>query len=196
MLRNYILRRLLQGLFLLMGVTFITFILIYVLPSDPARMIAGRSASAQAVEQIREQLGLNLPLWEQYLRYLWRLLHGDLGRSYIQRVDVSMLIDARLWPTMQLMFASIGFELVIGLTAGVLAALRPRSTLDQGVMFMTFIGVSSPQFVVGIVLLYVFSMKLGWFPMGGYGNWDNIILPACSCRTKIDPLLKVMPTQN
>jgi peptide/nickel transport system permease protein len=180
MLRNYILRRLLQGLFLLMGVTFITFILIYVLPSDPARMIAGRSASAQAVEQIREQLGLNLPLWEQYLRYLWRLLHGDLGRSYIQRVDVSMLIDARLWPTMQLMFASIGFELVIGLTAGVLAALRPRSTLDQGVMFMTFIGVSSPQFVVGIVLLYVFSMKLGWFPMGGYGNWDNIILPALS----------------
>lgn len=180
MLRNYILRRLLQGLFLLMGVTFITFILIYVLPSDPARMIAGRSASAQAVEQIREQLGLNLPLWEQYLRYLWRLLHGDLGRSYIQRVDVSMLIDARLWPTMQLMFASIGFELVIGLTAGVLAALRPRSTLDQGVMFMTFIGVSSPQFVVGIVLLYVFSMKLGWFPMGGYGNWNNIILPALS----------------
>ena len=81
---------------------------------------------------------------------------------------------------MQLMFASIGFELVIGLTAGVLAALRPRSTLDQGVMFMTFIGVSSPQFVVGIVLLYVFSMKLGWFPMGGYGNWDNIILPALS----------------
>lgn len=114
------------------------------------------------------------------MRYLWRLLHGDLGRSYIQRVDVSMLIDARLWPTMQLMFASIGFELVIGLTAGVLAALRPRSTLDQGVMFMTFIGVSSPQFVVGIVLLYVFSMKLGWFPMGGYGNWDNIILPALS----------------
>jgi peptide/nickel transport system permease protein len=180
MLRNYILRRLLQGLFLLIGVTFITFILIYVLPSDPARMIAGRSASAQAVEHIREQLGLNLPLWEQYLRYLWRLLHGDLGRSYIQRVDVSMLIDARLWPTMQLMFASIGFELVIGLTAGVLAALRPRSTLDQGVMFMTFIGVSSPQFVVGIVLLYVFSMKLGWFPMGGYGNWNNIILPALS----------------
>lgn len=180
MLRNYILRRMLQGLFLLMGVTFITFILIYVLPSDPARMIAGRSASAQAVEHIREQLGLNLPLWEQYFRYLWRLMHGDLGRSYIQRVDVSMLIDARLWPTMQLMFASIGFELVIGLTAGVLAALRPRSTLDQGVMFMTFIGVSSPQFVVGIVLLYVFSMKFGWFPMGGYGNWNNIILPALS----------------
>lgn len=180
MIGNYLLRRLLQGLFLLMGVTFITFILIYVLPSDPARMIAGRSASAQAVEHIREQLGLNLPLWEQYLRYLWRLMHGNLGRSYIQRVDVSMLIGTRLWPTMQLMFASIGFELIIGLTAGILAALRPRSALDQGTMFMTFIGVSSPQFVVGIILLYVFSMKLGWFPMGGYGNWNNIILPALS----------------
>ncbi|MHB0920061.1 MAG: ABC transporter permease [Thiomonas delicata] len=180
MIGNYLLRRLLQGLFLLMGVTFITFILIYVLPSDPARMIAGRSATAQAVEHIREQLGLNLPLWEQYLRYLWRLMHGNLGRSYVQRVDVSMLIGTRLWPTMQLMFASIGFELIIGLTAGILAALRPRSALDQGTMFITFIGVSSPQFVVGIILLYVFSMKLGWFPMGGYGNWNNIILPALS----------------
>ena len=180
MIGNYLLRRLLQGLFLLMGVTFITFILIYVLPSDPARMIAGRSATAQAVEHIREQLGLNLPLWEQYLRYLWRLMHGNLWRSYVQRVDVSMLIGTRLWPTMQLMFASIGFELIIGLTAGILAALRPRSALDQGTMFITFIGVSSPQFVVGIILLYVFSMKLGWFPMGGYGNWNNIILPALS----------------
>lgn len=180
MIGNYLLRRLWQGLFLLIGVVFITFILIYVLPSDPARMIAGRSATAQSVEHIREQLGLNLPLWEQYLRYLWRLMHGNLGRSYIQRVDVSMLIGTRLWPTMQLMFASIGFELVIGLTAGILAALRPRSAMDRGTMVMTFIGVSSPQFVVGIILLYVFSMRLGWFPMGGYGGWKNIILPALS----------------
>lgn len=180
MIGNYLLRRLWQGLFLLMGVTFITFILIYVLPSDPARMIAGRSATAQSVEHIREQLGLNLPLWEQYLRYLWRLMHGNLGRSYIQRVDVSMLIGTRLWPTMQLMLASIGFELIIGLTAGVLAALRPRSAMDRGTMLMTFIGVSSPQFVVGIILLYVFSMKLGWLPMGGYGKWNSIILPALS----------------
>ncbi|OIQ84577.1 glutathione transport system permease protein GsiC [mine drainage metagenome] len=180
MIGNYLLRRLWQGLFLLIGVVFITFILIYVLPSDPARMIAGRSATAQSVEHIREQLGLNLPLWEQYLRYLWRLMHGNLGRSYIQRVDVSMLIGTRLWPTMQLMFASIGFELVIGLTAGILAALRPRSAMDRGTMLMTFIGVSSPQFVVGIILLYVFSMRLGWFPMGGYGGWKNIILPALS----------------
>ena len=180
MIGNYLLRRLWQGLFLLIGVIFITFILIYVLPSDPARMIAGRSATAQSVEHIREQLGLNLPLWEQYLRYLWRLMHGNLGRSYIQRVDVSMLIGTRLWPTMQLMFASIGFELVIGLTAGILAALRPRSAMDRGTMLMTFIGVSSPQFVVGIILLYVFSMRLGWFPMGGYGGWKNIILPALS----------------
>lgn len=180
MIGNYLLRRLWQGLFLLLGVTFVTFILIYVLPSDPARMIAGRSATAQAVEHIREQLGLNLPLWEQYLRYLWRLLHGNLGRSYIQRVDVSMLIGTRLWPTMQLMFASIGFELVIGLTAGIFAALRPRSALDRGTMLLTFVGVSSPQFVVGIILLYVFSMKLGWFPMGGYGGWKHIVLPALS----------------
>ena len=180
MIGRYLLRRLGQGVFLLIGVTFVTFFLIYVLPSDPARMIAGRSASAAAVEHIREQLGLNLPLWEQYLRFLWHLLHGDLGRSYIQRVDVSMLLGARIWPTMQLMFASIGFELLLGLTAGILAALRPHSSVDRGTMLMTFVGVSSPQFVVGIILLYIFSMQLGWLPMGGYGGWQHIILPALS----------------
>jgi peptide/nickel transport system permease protein len=78
------------------------------------------------------------------------------------------------------MFASIGFELLLGLTAGILAALRPRSSVDRGTMLMTFVGVSSPQFVVGIILLYVFSMKLGWLPMGGYGGWQHIILPALS----------------
>jgi len=143
-------------------------------------MIAGRTASADAVEHVRVQLGLNLPLYQQYWNFLGRILHGDLGRSYMQRVDVSMLVSSRLWPTLQLMLASISFELLIGVSAGVLAALRPHHALDHATMVMTFVGLSAPQFVVGILLLYVFAMQLGWFPMGGYGSPIHLVLPALS----------------
>jgi peptide/nickel transport system permease protein len=177
---RYLGKRMGQGILLMLGVTMVTFALLFVLPSDPARMIAGRTASADAVERVREQLGLNLPLYQQYFNFLVRLVHGNLGRSYAQRVDVSLLLTSRLWPTVQLMFASIGFELLFGVTAGVLASLRPRRALDHATMVLTFIGVSAPQFVVGILLLYFFAMKLNWFPMGGYGTPIHLVLPALS----------------
>ncbi len=180
MIGRYLGRRLLLGVLLLLGVTVVTFILLYLLPADPARMIAGRSATAAAVERVREQLGLNLPLYQQYLHFLGRVLHGDLGRSYMQRVDVSTLVGARIWPTLQLMLASIGFELLLGVTSGIIASLRPRQAVDRIAMVLTFVGVSAPQFVVGIMLLYVFAMYFNWFPMGGYGSPIHIVLPALS----------------
>ncbi|MGX1499153.1 peptide/nickel transport system permease protein [Labrenzia sp. MBR-25] len=175
---GYILRRVFQSVLILIGITFLTFILLYLIPADPARQIAGRSATAQTVENIREQLGLNLPFYQQYFRYLTGLLQGDLGRSYLQKTEVGALIWSRLPATLLLMVGAIVCELAIGLTMGLVAALRRNTATDTSLMVLSFVGVSSPQFVIGILLLYVFSVQLGWFPIGGYGTFMHTVLPS------------------
>ncbi|QJD16579.1 ABC transporter permease [Paracoccus sanguinis] len=174
----YLLRRLVQAALILLGVSLITFWLLYILPADPVRQIAGRSATPEVVENIRRQLGLDQPIWVQYGRYLWGLLHGDMGRSYLQRTDVASLIAARLPATLQLMVGAILAELVIGLTLGIVAALNRGRPLDTGLMVTSFVAVSAPQFVVALLLLYVFAVKLGWFPIGGYGTLAHLVLPS------------------
>ncbi|MBY8916990.1 ABC transporter permease [Nitratireductor sp. L1-7-SE] len=174
----YMTRRLIQTALILLGISFVTFVLLYLVPADPARQIAGRSATAATVENIREQLGLNLPFYEQYLRYLGGLLNGDLGRSYLQKTEVSELIASRLPASLLLMVGAIFCELVLGLTMGVVAALKRGSRTDDTLMIASFVGVSAPQFVIGILLLYVFAVKLGWFPIGGYGTFAHLILPS------------------
>ena len=175
---TYIARRLIQTVMILIGISFVTFILLYLVPADPARQIAGRSATAQTVENIREQLGLNLPFYEQYLRYLKGLVQGDLGRSYLQKTEVASLIWSRLPASLLLMVGAIFSELVIGLTMGVVAAIRRGSRTDNALMIFSFVGVSAPQFVIGILMLYVFAVKLGWFPIGGYGTFQHLVLPS------------------
>jgi peptide/nickel transport system permease protein len=175
---SYLARRLLQSLLILLGITLVTFILLYILPADPARQIAGRSATAATVESIRHELGLDLPFYQQYWRYLAGLADGDLGRSYLQKTDVSVLIASRLPATLQLMVGAIFCELVLGLSMGTLAALKQGRAADQFLMVLSFIGVSTPQFVASILLLYVFSVKFGWFPIGGYGTIAHLVLPS------------------
>lgn len=126
----YVARRLIQTALILLGISFVTFILLYLVPADPARQIAGRSATAATVENIREQLGLNLPFYEQYLRYLGGLLNGDLGRSYLQKTEVSTLIASRLPASLLLMAGAIFCELALGLTMGVVAALKRGSRTE------------------------------------------------------------------
>jgi peptide/nickel transport system permease protein len=174
----YLLRRLIQSALILLGVSFITFFLLYVLPADPVRQIAGRSATAETVENIREQLGLDQPFIVQYARYLGGLVQGDMGRSYLQKTEVAELIWSRLPATLLLMFGAILCELVLGLTMGIIAALWRGRALDQTLMVTSFVTVSAPQFVVSLLLLYVFAVKLGWFPIGGYGTFAHLVLPA------------------
>lgn len=174
----YIGRRLIQSALILLGVSIITFALLYLLPADPVRQIAGRSATPQTVENIRQQLGLDQPFFVQYWRYLTNLLTGDLGRSYIQRSEVSELIVSRLPASLLLMLGAIFCELAIGLTMGLVAATKRGSATDQTLMLTSFVGVSAPQFVVGLLLLYVFAVRLGWFPIGGYGTWKHLVLPS------------------
>lgn len=174
----YLLRRLIQSALILLGVSIITFVLLYILPADPVRQIAGRSATPEVVENIRRQLGLDQPFWVQYWRYLTGLLQGDMGRSYLQKTDVATLIAARLPATLQLMVGAIACELIFGLTLGMIAALRRGRPLDTGLMVGSFVAVSAPQFVVALLLLYVFAVKLGWFPIGGYGTLAHLVLPS------------------
>jgi peptide/nickel transport system permease protein len=171
-------RRILYSLLILLGVTLITYLLLFMLPADPARQIAGRSATPEVVENIRHQLGLDLPFYQQYFNYLRGLLHGDLGRSFIQRSEVSELIGSRLTPSLQLMGMGILFELIIGIGLGIIAALKRDSFADRILMAFSFIGVSSPQFIAAMLFLYFFAVKLDWFPMGGYGEFRHILLPA------------------
>ena len=174
----YLLRRLIQSALILLGVSFITFFLLYVLPADPVRQIAGRSATAETVENIREQLGLDRPFAVQYARYLGALVQGDMGRSYLQKTEVAALIWSRLPATLLLMLGAIICELALGLTMGIAAALWRGTAVDQVLMMTSFVTVSAPQFVVSLLLLYVFAVKLGWFPIGGYGTFAHLVLPA------------------
>lgn len=174
----YVSRRLLQTALILLGISLVTFVLLYLVPADPARQIAGRSATPQTVENIREQLGLSLPFYEQYLRYLGGLLRGDLGRSYLQKTEVGELIWSRLPASLLLMVGAIFCELLLGLTMGVVAALKRGTNTDNALMIVSFVGVSAPQFVIGILLLYIFAVQLGWFPIGGYGTFAHLVLPS------------------
>ncbi|WP_282606079.1 ABC transporter permease [Pelagibius sp. Alg239-R121] len=174
----YLFRRIVEAAFILLGISLVTYVLLYLLPADPVRQIAGRSATQETIANIRQQLGLDLPFYEQYWRYLSSLVQGDLGRSYIQRSEVSELIAARLPASLLLMVAAIFAELVMGLTMGVVSSIRRNSATDQSLMVLSFVGVSAPQFVVGFLLLYVFAAQLGWFPIGGYGTFSHLVLPA------------------
>ena len=175
---RYISGRITQAIFILFGVSFITFLLLYILPADPAVQIAGRSATPETVASIRAQLGLDQPLFVQYFNYLTNLLQGDFGRSYLQKSEVSTLIMSRLGPTLSLMICAIAIELLIGLTLGILAAMNRGKIVDKTLMVISFVAVSAPQFIASILILYIFAVKLGWFPIGGYGDPIHYVLPA------------------
>ncbi|MBL8790079.1 MAG: ABC transporter permease [Rhizobiales bacterium] len=171
-------RRLMQSALILLGVAAITFVLLYAMPADPARMIAGRSATAATVANIRHELGLDLPLPAQFWNYLTGLMQGNLGRSYAQKTEVATLIASRLPATLVLMAAGILIEVTLGLVLGITAAVKRGGLVDRAVMMASFVGVSAPQFVVALLLLYVFAVTLGWFPMSGYGSLAHVVLPA------------------
>jgi len=175
---SYLTKRLLASGLILLGITLVTFCLSFLIPADPVRMIAGRSATPETVESIRRQLGLDRPLPVQYASYVTKLVHGDLGRSYVQKTEVAILIQSRLPATLLLMAGAIFFEVLIGIPAGIFAATRRGRPADRGIMVVSFAGVSTPQFVVGLLLLYVFAYLLGWFPLSGYGTLNHLVLPA------------------
>jgi len=173
----YLLRRLAAVILILLGVSAITYGLLFLLPANPVDLLAGRNATPEMRENLRREWGMDQPLPVQYAVYLGKLVQGDMGRSMAQKVEVSYLIGARLPATLQLMVAAIIASLLVGLPAGIYAATRRGTVPDKTAMIASFAGVSAPQFVIGLLMLYFFAFKLGWLPMGGYGA-ANIILPA------------------
>lgn len=174
----FLLKRFGQSVGILFGVTLITFLLSYLMPADPVRMLAGRSATQATVDSIRRELGLDKPLPVQYARYVSRLVHGDLGRSYKQKTEVTALLLSRLPATLLLMAGAIFFELLVGIPAGIFAATRRGKPSDNWLMALSFAGVSMPQFVIGLLLLYLFAHMIPIFPLGGYGTLKHLFLPA------------------
>jgi peptide/nickel transport system permease protein len=165
-------------LLLLWFVATVTFLLMFAVPQDPGAAIAGPQASAQVTENLRKVLGLDQPLYVQYGRYLWRLLHGDLGRSFVFGRPVVEMLLTHVGPSVQLAVACVLAEAAIGLPVGILSAVRPGSRFDRVAMVGTMVTLGLPHFWIGLFLLYVVGARLGWLPLGGYGDVRHIILPA------------------
>jgi peptide/nickel transport system permease protein len=174
----YLLRRLLGAVGVIWGVATITFVMIFLMPGDAARMYAGPRAPEETVERIRELWGLNDSLPVQYFRYLGRAVQGDLGNSTRDKRPVLAAVFNRLPATLQLAFAGLFVELAVGIPLGIVAALRPGSWIDQFATIVALIGISIPQFALGLVALYLFGFVIPIFPLGGYGTPLHLVLPA------------------
>jgi len=175
---KYLFGRLIGALGVIWGVATLSFVMVYLMPGDAARMYAGPRAPESTVQRIRVQWGLDQPLSIQYVRYLGRALQGDLGHSTRDNRAVLQAVTERLPATVQLALAGFCVELLFGIPLGILAALRPGSIIDQLATVIALIGISLPQFAVGLVALYVFGFLIPIFPLGGYGTPIHLVLPA------------------
>ena len=179
---EYLLRRLLLSLLVLVGVSFVTFLILHLVPGDPVYAILGRQAvSAEDQAQLREQLGLNDPLPQQYLNFVGNILQGNLGRSIRSDRDVTAMIGEQIPSTLQLTAVAITVAIGLGFTIGLIAALRRDTWIDHVFMVAVIAGVSVPSFWLGLLLILLFSVTLGWLPaVAPASDPRGIILPALS----------------
>ena len=162
----------------LIGVTFMVFMILNLSPGDVATMIAGEGADAETIEAIRHEYGLDRPLLVQYGSYMWDLLHGDMGRSYINNRDVFTSIMEVFPNTAKLAFWALVVSIAIALPIGIISAIRQYSIFDNIGMIIALLGVSMPGFWLGLMLIMAFSLYLGILPSGGMSGWQSYILPA------------------
>jgi peptide/nickel transport system permease protein len=186
---KYIAKRLAMVSVVIAGVTFISFTAMYFAPGDPAEVIAlaryGQDLSTGQVESIKLAEGLDAPMYTQYFIWLGHLLHLDLGRSLVTSENVLAEILLKLPATAKLAIASLIISLLIALPAGILSALRKNTLLDNGCMFISLVGVSIPNFWLGILLIWLFALNLHVFPSFGYGSLKHLALPALTLGTSM-----------
>ena len=177
----YAFRRTLQSFPTVAAVALVVFVLFSVIPGSIATSMSddGRGAmDAEVVQRMRKELGLDDPVYVRFAKYVGNLAVLDLGTSFRSREPVSQLLAKRMWPTMQLVLAAMGFAIVIGVPLGFVAAMRPGGVIDAVSMVTAVSGLSIAKFWFGLLLMYLFALKLGWFPTFGYGGWWYLVLPA------------------
>lgn len=156
----------------------LVFAFIHLVPGDPVAQMLGEGASVTEVERLRAELGLDRPVWEQYVAYLAGIVRGDLGFSFRNQQTVTSAIAERYPATIQLALAAVVISLLIAVPGGVVSAVRRGSATDQSIGMFTLVGVSVPNFVLGPLLILLFSIQLGWLPVSGRGSALHLILPA------------------
>jgi ABC-type dipeptide/oligopeptide/nickel transport system permease component len=175
---RFILQRLLAALVTVWIATIAVTALVHLVPGDPVQVMYGSfQTTPEELDAIRARLGLDRPVWDQYLMYLGRVLQGDLGRSIVGDQPVLDILLTRFPATLALTVTSLAIAVVVGMTLGFLAAYKRGTWVDAGAMILAIVGVSMPHFWLGLLLLFLFSLTLQWLPVAG-GDWRSLILPA------------------
>lgn len=171
--------RLVATIPVLLGVSFLVFMMLHLVPGDPVKMMLSEfQTTPKQIELLRSQLHLDEPLPQQFARFVWNALHGDLGRSIRSKRMVTREIGENLGPTLQLAVAALAVAVVIGVSLGILAAIKQGTWLDLAPMLVALGGVSMPSFWLGLLLIFFFSLRLGWLPATGAGDLKHLVLPA------------------
>ena len=176
---SYLVRRALWTIVTIWAILTVTYFVAYLVPSDPARLIAGQHASAATLASIRRALGLYHPLWYRYLVFANQFIHGNLGYDYIMRRTVAGQVLQAAPLTFYLAIVAVAFELLIGIPIGIIAAVKKYSLIDNILRFVSILGISMPTYWVGSMLLLLVAFKLGWLPLGGISP-AGVVLPALS----------------
>ena len=176
----------------ILGVTFLVYFILGLTPGDPATLITGGEADEATVEAVREELGLNDPVVVQYARYMWDLLHGDMGESWSTKRDVFKSVMDVMPNTLKLGWWSMVFCIVTSLPIGIISATKQYSIMDNVCMVLALLGLATPNFWLGLMLVLLFSLNLGWVPSGGMSGWNSLILPVFTLGTSDMALLTRM----
>jgi len=185
---KYVVERAIQAVIVAWLISLATFILFFTI-KDPARAMAGPEATAEDIERLRVALRLDRPLHEQYFAWLGSALKLDLGRSLYSSEPVTSMIARRLPPSLLLAGTALAITIVVGIPLGILAAVRRGTLIDLGVTLIGVIGQAMPIFWFGLMLIMLFAVTLGWFPVGGRGTWRHLVMPAIALAYWVMPLM-------
>lgn len=190
----YLLKRAVQAIPVLIGISLAAFVLIHLVPGDPAKIILGSKATPQAVATLNEQLGLDRPLPTQYIDFITGAVHLEFGESITQKTSVSSIIEPRMLVTFWLMLYSVAVSIVVAVPLAVISALRRNRPADHGIRLFTMLTFAMPSFLLGLLLILFFSLELGLFPTSGYGegaagHFRSLTLPAITVGLYLAPIL-------
>ena len=177
-MKAYVLRRLWQSALTLAGVSVLVFVILRVLPGDPAKMLLPEGAPQSAVDELNRQLGLHEPLYVQYGLFVKSVFRGDFGQSFQYRAPALRVVVERLGATVQLTLAAMLITVLIGVSLGIVAAVRRGTSYDYASTVLAVLGQSLPNFWLGIMLILLFGVALRWLPTSGFESWRHLILPA------------------